>query len=304
MLKIAHAPIFCYGVPDGHRFPMAKYRLLPERLLAQGLITQDNLFSPQLLSVPEILTTHTADYWHKLSTQTLSAKECRAIGLPMSPELVLRERYICHATYECALYAQKYGISLSTSGGTHHAFADRGEGFCVMNDICVASNLLLQRGQARRILIVDLDVHQGNGNAVIMANNPSVFVFSMHGDKNYPYHKPKSDLDIALPCGTGDKEYLAILGETLPRLITDFDPDMMFYQAGVDVLDVDKLGKLSLTLGGCYERDKLVLTCASKAGIPVAVVMGGGYAPDTHVIVQAHIGVFELAVGIVKNSRL
>ncbi len=299
MLKIAYAPIFCYGVPDGHRFPMAKYRLLPERLLKTGIITMDNLFTPELLSVDEILTTHTAEYWHKLVTQTLTAKECRAIGLPMSPELVLRERYICHATYECALYAQKYGISLSTSGGTHHAFADRGEGFCVMNDICVASNLLLQRGEARRILIVDLDVHQGNGNAAIMANNPSVFVFSMHGEKNYPYHKPKSDIDIALADGTGDEEYLAILGETLPRLIDDFDPDMIFYQAGVDVLAVDKLGKLSLTLEGCLQRDKLVLTTAHKAGIPVAVVMGGGYAPDIDIIVQAHMGVFGVARGLV-----
>ncbi len=301
MLKVAHAPIFCHAVPDGHRFPMAKYRLLPERLLKAGIITTDNLFTPELLSVDEILTTHTAEYWHKLANQTLSTKECRAIGLPMSPKLVLRERYICHATYECALYAQKYGISLSTSGGTHHAFADRGEGFCVMNDICIASNLLLQRGEAKWILIVDLDVHQGNGNASIMANNPSVFVFSMHGEKNYPYHKPKSDLDIALADGTGDEEYLAILGETLPRLMSDFDPDMIFYQAGVDVLAVDKLGKLSLTLDGCLQRDKLVLSTAHKAGIPVAVVMGGGYAPDIDMIVQAHMGVFEVARGILNK---
>lgn len=302
MLKIAHAPIFCHAVPDGHRFPMAKYRLLPERLLEAGIITTDHLFEPQLLSVDEILTTHTAEYWHKLDTQTLTTKECRAIGLPMSPELVLRERYICHATYECALYAKQYGISLSTSGGTHHAFADRGEGFCVMNDICIASHLLLQRYEAKRILIVDLDVHQGNGNAAIMANNPSVFVFSMHGEKNYPYHKPSSDLDIALADGTGDDEYLAILSEILPKIIHDFDPDMIFYQAGVDVLEADKLGKLSLTLEGCYNRDKLVLTTAHKAGIPVAVVMGGGYAPDIEVIVQAHMGVFGVARGFLNKK--
>lgn len=299
MLKIAHSPIFCHAVPDGHRFPMAKYRLLPERLLADGIIRADDIFAPQLLSADEILTTHTAEYWHKLETQALSAKEARAIGLPMSPELVLRERYICHATYECALYAKQYGISLSTSGGTHHAFADRGEGFCVMNDICVASNLLLKRNQAKRILIVDLDVHQGNGNAAIMADNPAVFVFSMHGEKNYPYHKPKSDLDIALADDTGDDEYLEILSNTLPKIIAEFTPDMIFYQAGVDVLAVDKLGKLSLTLDGCYQRDEIVLTMAHQLGIPVAVVMGGGYAPDIDVIVQAHMGVFGVARSLI-----
>lgn len=295
MLKIAHSPIFCHAVPDGHRFPMAKYRLLPQKLIELGIATTQNFFAPQLLSVDEILTTHTADYWYKLDTQTLTTKEARAIGLPMSPELVLRERYICHATYECALYAKRYGISLSTSGGTHHAFADRGEGFCVMNDICIASNLLLARGEAQRILIIDLDVHQGNGNAAIMADNPCVFVFSMHGEKNYPYHKPASDLDIGLPDGTDDAAYLAILQENLPKILHSFNPDMIFYQAGVDVLAADKLGKLSLTLDGCYARDKLVLETAHAASIPVAVVMGGGYAPDIEIIVQAHSGVFAVA---------
>lgn len=298
MLKIAHSPIFCHAVPEGHRFPMAKYRLLPDRLIAENIISADNLFTPQLLSVEEILTTHTAEYWHKLSTQTLSTREARAIGLPMSPELVLRERYICHATYECALHAIEHGISLSTSGGTHHAFADRGEGFCVMNDICVASHLLLDRAQASRILIIDLDVHQGNGNAAIMAANPNVFVFSMHGEKNYPYHKPKSDLDIGLADGTGDDEYLDLLNNNLPKIIASFRPDMIFYQSGVDVLEADKLGKLSLTPEGCYQRDQLVLGHAYHRGIPVAVVMGGGYAADIDVIVNAHMGIFQVAAGL------
>ena len=300
MIKIAHHPLFCHAVPDGHRFPMAKYRLLPEKLLGMGF-TADNFFTPNLLSPDEVLSTHTADYWHALDTQTLPAKACRAIGLPMSPELVLRERYVCHATYECALYAKQYGISLSTSGGTHHAFADRGEGFCLLNDICIASHLLLERGQAKRILIVDLDVHQGNGNASIMADNASVFVFSMHGEKNYPYHKPKSDVDIDLPCGTDDKAYLEILGEQLPNIMDSFNPDMMFYQAGVDVLAADKLGRLSLTLDGCLARDRLVLTTARQRGVPVAVVMGGGYAPDIDVIVSAHAGVFGVGLKIFKK---
>ena len=297
MFKIAHSPIFCHAVPEGHRFPMAKYERLPIKLIADGIVAPSQFFEPPMATVDEILTTHTQSYWHALDTLTLPAKECRKIGLPMSQALIDRERYVVGATIACANYALTDGFALSTSGGTHHAFADSGEGFCILNDVCVASNLLLQRGQAKRILIVDLDVHQGNGNAAIMANNPSVFVFSMHGEKNYPYHKPKSDLDIALADGTGDEEYLAILDEALPRLITDFDPDMIFYQAGVDVLAVDKLGKLSLTLEGCLQRDKLVLTTAHKAGIPVAVVMGGGYAPDIDVIVQAHMGVF----GVVRS---
>mgnify|MGYP002655785127 FL=1 len=298
MLKIAYSPLFCHHLPVSHRFPMAKYDLIPKKLLTDGIITQDNLFHPELLSEQEILSTHTADYWHKLKTGTLTDKEIRKIGLPMSASLIKRERYITHATYECALYAKEYGISLSVSGGTHHGFADHGEGFCVFNDVCVASNLLLARGQAKRILSVDLDVHQGNGNASIMANNPAVFVFSMHGKKNYPFIKPPSDLDIELDDGTGDEAYLMMLGETLPKIIREFDPDMLFYQAGVDVLATDKLGKLSLSMAGCYERDKLVLTTAHKAGIPVAVVMGGGYSPDIEMVVAAHCGVFGVVRGL------
>ncbi|UNU73699.1 histone deacetylase [Moraxella nasovis] len=299
MLKIAHSPLFCHPLPMGHRFPMAKYDLIPKKLINDGVIRADNLFHPQMLSESEILSTHSNDYWHKLKTGTLSDKEIRKIGLPMSAQLVKRERYITHATYECALYALQYGISLSTSGGTHHGFADHGEGFCVFNDVCVASNLLLQRGQARQILSVDLDVHQGNGNASIMANNPSVFIFSMHGKKNYPFIKPPSDLDIELADGTGDDEYLQILTDTLPNLIKQTNPDIIFYQAGVDVLATDKLGKLSLTMAGCHERDEIVLTTAYQFGVPVVVVMGGGYSDDVNVVVDGHCGVFRVASGLV-----
>lgn len=295
MIKIAYRPLFCHDVPENHRFPMQKYRLLPEFLLACGIATSEQFFAPELLSVDEILTTHTLAYWQKLRDQSLSDKEQRAIGLPMSPSLVLRERYICHATYECALYAKRYGVSLSTSGGTHHAFADRGEGFCVLNDICIASRLLLARGQAKRIAIVDLDVHQGNGNAAIMANEPRVFVFSMHGAKNYPYHKMASDWDIALADGAGDDVYLALLEDALQKIVRDFDPDTIFYQAGVDVLAEDKLGKLALSPEGCARRDRTVLECAHKNGIPIAVVMGGGYAPNIQSVVGVHAAVFAIA---------
>ncbi len=299
MFKIAHSPIFCHAVPEGHRFPMAKYERLPLKLIADGIATPSQFFEPPMATIDEILTTHTQGYWHALDTLTLPAKECRKIGLPMSQALIDRERYVVGATIACAKYALIDGFALSTSGGTHHAFADSGEGFCILNDVCVASNVLLRDGLAKRILILDLDVHQGNGNAAIMADNPDVFVFSMHGEKNYPYHKPKSDLDIALADNTGDDEYLEILSNTLPKIIAEFTPDMIFYQAGVDVLAVDKLGKLSLTLDGCYQRDEIVLTMAHQLGIPVAVVMGGGYAPDIDVIVQAHMGVFGVARSLI-----
>lgn len=295
MLKIAYSDIFRYSVPKKHRFPMQKYTMIPERLLAEGTIRTDNFFAPARLSEDEILTTHTADYWHQLKTQTLPRKEARAVGFEMTPELVERGRYIAHATYECAIFAQKYGVAMNVAGGTHHAFADHGEGFCVFNDVCIASNLLLNRGQAQRILVVDLDVHQGNGNASIMADEPRVFVFSMHGAKNYPFRKQVSDLDIELANDTGDEEYLQVLMDTLPRLITDFSPDMIFYQSAVDVLVTDKLGKLGLTLEGCKARDEYVLRQAKVANIPVAIVMGGGYSEDIEDVVEAHCNTFRLA---------
>ncbi|HJH08660.1 MAG TPA: histone deacetylase [Psychrobacter pasteurii] len=295
MLKVAFSPIFLYQVPEKHRFPMQKYRLIPERLIEEGILSEDNLFAPDKLTEEEILTTHTLEYWQKLKTQTLSRKEARAIGFEMTPELVERGRYIAHATYECALYAKQYGVSLNVAGGTHHSFTDHGEGFCVFNDVCIASNLLLSRGEAERILVVDLDVHQGNGNASIMANEPRVFVFSMHGEKNYPFRKPPSDLDIELANDTDDETYLTQLKQTLPNLIAEHKPDLIFYQSAVDVLATDKLGKLALTPEGCKQRDDFVLRQARDNNIPIAVVMGGGYSEDVEDVVEAHCNTFRLA---------
>lgn len=295
MLKVAFSPIFLYQVPEKHRFPMQKYRLIPERLIEEGTLNEANFFAPKKLSEEEILTTHTAEYWEKLKTQTLSRKEARAIGFEMTPELVERGRYIAHATYECALYAKQYGVSLNVAGGTHHSFANHGEGFCVFNDVCIASNLLLNRGEAQRILIVDLDVHQGNGNASIMADEPRVFVFSMHGEKNYPFRKQVSDLDIELPNDTDDESYLSELRAALPKIIAEHKPDLIFYQSAVDVLATDKLGKLSLTPEGCKQRDDFVLRQARDNNIPIAVVMGGGYSEDVEEVVEAHCNTFRLA---------
>lgn len=294
MLKVAYHPIFEYKTSKKHRFPMQKYPLLVEKLLAEGIFLADNFFTPQKLSETEILTTHQLDYWTHLKHQTLPTQQIRAIGFDMTPELVERERYIAHASYECALFAKQFGVSLTIAGGTHHAFADHGEGFCIFNDFAVASHLLLQREQASKILIVDLDVHQGNGTAKIFENNPQVFTFSMHGAKNFPFRKQQSDLDIELANDTGDLEYLTILRQTLPKLIYDFRPDMLLYQAGVDVLATDKLGKLALTLEGCQARDKFVFECAKYHQIPIAVSMGGGYSENITDIVQAHYNTFQM----------
>ncbi len=304
MLKIAYSDVFRYSVPEKHRFPMQKYIMIPERLLAEGTISQDNFFAPKCLSEDEILTTHTAEYWYQLKTQTLPRKAARAIGFEMTPQLVERGRYIAHATYECALYAQQYGVAMNVAGGTHHSFADHGEGFCVFNDVCIASNLLLNRGQAKKILIVDLDVHQGNGNASIMRDEPRVFVFSMHGAKNYPFRKQVSDLDIELENDAGDDEYLEILKDTLPRLIAEVAPDMIFYQSAVDVLATDKLGKLGLTQAGCKARDEYVLKQAKAANIPIAIVMGGGYSEDIDDVVEAHCNTFRVAQQIYFGERV
>lgn len=298
MLKIAFSPIYKYQLPEGHRFPMIKYELVPEQLLYDGTVTASNFFHPEPLTEEQILLTHTREYWDKLQEQRLTAKEERAIGFPMRPELVWRGRHIAQGTIDCARYARRYGVSLNIAGGTHHAFADRGEGFCVFNDMAIAANYLLSTGEVDRVLIVDLDVHQGNGTAHIFRNKDCVYTFSMHGARNYPLRKEQSDLDIPLPDKTPDQPYLKILQETLPRLIDEVQPDLVFYLSGVDVLETDRLGRLSLSLQGCRERDRLVFTTCRKNGVPVAVSMGGGYSPRIAAIVDAHANTFRTAAEV------
>lgn len=209
MLKIAFDPIYAHPLPEGHRFPMLKYELIPEQLLYEGSITEANLFSPTTCSEETVLLTHTKEYVNKLLQQRLSAKEQRHIGFPQSPQLTKREFIITQGTIDCCQYASQYGVALNVAGGTHHAFAERGEGFCLLNDFAVAANYLLQQQTAKKILIIDLDVHQGNGTAKLFENNPAVFTFSMHGRHNYPFHKEKSDLDIELEDGTNNRLYLS-----------------------------------------------------------------------------------------------
>ncbi len=298
MLKIAWSPVYKYELPEGHRFPMLKYELIPEQLLYEGTVTEANFFHPDPLPEAVALRTHTQEYWDKLTRVTLSDREVRAIGFPINEKFVERGRHIANGTIQCARFALEHGCALNVAGGTHHAFADRGEGFCCFNDQAVAANYLLDHGLAHRILIVDLDVHQGNGTAAIFRNEPRVFTFSMHGERNYPLRKEQSDLDLGLPDGTGDTAYLRLLRDTLPRLADDFQPDFIFYQSGVDVLASDKLGRLDLSREGCRERDRIVLSYARQHRIPVAVSMGGGYSPRIADIVEAHANTFRVAMEV------
>ena len=298
MLKIAFHPVYKYELPEGHRFPMVKYELLPEQLLYEGTVTEANFFEPEALDEEVILLTHEAEYWDRLKRQALSPKEIRAIGFPMTERLVQRGRHIANGTVQCALFAQEFGVALNIAGGTHHSFSFKGEGFCVLNDIAIAANYLLRENKARKILVVDLDVHQGNGTAQIFEQESRVFTFSMHGAKNYPARKERSDLDIGLPDGLSDEPYLRILRNTLPALIDSVEPDFLFYLSGVDVLASDKLGRLSMSLEGCKERDRIVLETCHHNRIPVAVSMGGGYSDRISTIVEAHANTYRVAAEI------
>ena len=297
-LHIAYNTIYSHPLPEGHRFPMIKYELIHGQLLHEGTIKQHNLFSPQPCNEEIILLTHIEEYWHKLKFQTLSASEQRRIGFPQSPELTLREIIITQGTIDCCHYALQNGAALNVAGGTHHAYTDKGEGFCLLNDFAVASNYLLHKKLADKILIIDLDVHQGNGTAAIFKNNPNVFTFSMHGKNNYPFHKELSDLDIALPDGIKDEEYLSLLKKTLEQLISKVKPSFVFYLSGVDILYTDKFGKFKISLEGCRKRDEMVFTHLKQNNISCTVAMGGGYSPDVKIIVEAHCNTFRLAKDI------
>lgn len=294
-LHIAFDPIYAHPLPEGHRFPMLKYELIPEQLLYEGTIKRENLFSPAPCPDDVVLWTHTKEYLDKLKNQTLSAKEQRHIGFPQSPELTTRELIITQGTIDCCHYALEHGVALNVAGGTHHAFTDRGEGFCLLNDFATAANYLLHHQLAKQILIIDLDVHQGNGTAKIFESKNRVFTFSMHGRNNYPFHKEKSDLDVELEDGIKDEKYLELLTNTLPSVLEKVKPDFAFFLSGVDILETDKFGKLKVTIDGCRKRDEIVFRLLKDKGIPCVVAMGGGYSPHVKTIVEAHCNTFRVA---------
>ena len=296
-MKVAFSPVYAYNrLPDGHRFPMEKYELLPQQLLHEGTLLETDFFVPGKLTEAEILRTHSEDYWQKLKTGTLSTREIRAMGLPFHETLVTRGRHISKGTLECAYYAlDSSSIALNIAGGTHHAYADRGEGFCMFNDFAIASNELLYHKAVGQILIVDLDVHQGNGTAKLFESNSRVFTFSMHGEHNYPLKKEQSDLDIGLPDHIEDEVYLEILASNLPGVIQRIQPDIVFYLSGVDILNSDKLGRLGVSIQGCKRRDEFVFNLCHDLQIPVVVSMGGGYSKQIKDIIEAHANTFRSA---------
>ena len=293
MIRIAYAPGFAHVLPPGHRFPMAKYEVLPEQLLHEGLVAPAAFFRPGLLAEDLLLAVHTAAYWQCLSEGALTAAEIRKTGFPWSKALIERELTIAEGTRKACEFALAHGAAANIAGGTHHAYAAHGEGFCLLNDQAIAARWLLNTRLARQILIIDLDVHQGNGTAAIFAAEPRVVTFSMHGATNYPARKEQSDLDIALPDGTTDTTYMQALTTALPHLLATVRPDFVFYLAGVDVLLTDKLGKLALSGEGCLQRDRFVYQECHRAGLPVVTCMGGGYSPRLTDIVAAHTNTFR-----------
>jgi acetoin utilization deacetylase AcuC-like enzyme len=298
MFPIAFHPIYQHPLPEGHRFPMLKYELLPQQLVHEGTASEADFFEPEMCDLAPVLAIHTAEYVNDLLQLTLDTKAARKIGFPLSKELVERELIIAQGTITGAQKSFDTKVSFNIAGGTHHAFTDHGEAFCLLNDQAIAAQFLLNHKLAKKIVIIDLDVHQGNGTAEIFQNNPNVFTFSTHGKTNYPFKKEISDLDIAFDDGTTDDAFLKTIGDIIPKLIETQKPDFIFYLAGVDILASDKLGKLGCSLDGCKKRDELVFELCAKHQIPVQVSMGGGYSPDIKTIIEAHANTYRVAKSI------
>jgi len=274
---------------------MIKYELIPEQLLRENTCSPNNFFEPGIISDEIVLKTHEQEYFERFKNLKLSKKEVREIGFPLSKELVTREMTIAQGTIDCVNYSLKNGISMNIAGGTHHAFYDRGEAFCMLNDQAIAAKYLINKKLAKKIMIIDLDVHQGNGTASIFSTNKEVFTISFHGKKNYPFRKEKSDIDVEFDDNSDDQFYLSKLKNLIPNAIDNFEPDFIFYLSGVDVLNNDKLGRLGLSIDGCKERDKFILELCNKKSIPVQVSMGGGYSELLKNIIDAHSNTFRLA---------
>ena len=295
MIFVAYHPCYQLKLPKDHRFPMDKYPLLKEQLIYEGIFSNENFFTPKKLDKKIIEKVHDKNYVKKLLKLSLNKSEIRRIGFPFNEELINREMTIAGGTLECCIKALDNGISLNIAGGTHHAFSNRGEAFCLLNDQAIAAQHLINNFNINKILIIDLDVHQGNGTAEIFRNNNKVFTFSMHGKKNYPFQKTKSNLDIELLDGTEDQQYLKILKEKLNMIFNNIKPEFIFYLSGVDILKTDKLGRLNMTIEGYKIRDEIVLSKCFENRIPVQCSMGGGYSEDLKIILEAHSNTFRIA---------
>jgi acetoin utilization deacetylase AcuC-like enzyme len=289
---------FVLPLPEGHKFPMAKYSRLRERIVADGILPAADVQEAPAASWDDLRLIHTADYVAAVATGTLPRDAQRRIGFPWSPEMVERSRRSVGATLAASRAALRDGVAVNLAGGTHHSFADRGEGFCIFNDVAVAARGLQRDGAAARIAVVDCDVHQGNGTAAIFRHDPTVFTFSMHGAQNFPFHKEVSDLDVPLEDGTGDADYLPLLTGHLEDVLTRHRPDFVFYLAGADPFEGDRLGRLKMTVAGLRRRDEIVLRRCRDGGVPVAISMSGGYATDIEAIVTIHANTIAVAAAL------
>jgi acetoin utilization deacetylase AcuC-like enzyme len=287
-LKVFYTDHFVLPLPPEHRFPMQKYALLRQRVAQSGLIAPEHMQVPHAATDRELTRAHGPQYLHQVQHGKLTSQEIRRIGFPWSPEMVERSRRSCGATIEACRAALEDGWAANLAGGTHHAFRDAGQGFCVFNDSAVAAKAMQAEGRVKQVIIIDCDVHQGNGTASILANDPTVFTFSIHGAKNFPFHKERSDLDIELEDGTGDEAYLAALAQGVRQALAQARPDLVIYLAGADPFVSDRLGRLALSKAGLAQRDQLVFDLCQASGLPVAITMAGGYAPNVEDIVDIH----------------
>ncbi|AHG89983.1 Histone deacetylase domain protein [Gemmatirosa kalamazoonensis] len=294
-LHLWSSAAYAIPLPDGHRFPMPKYALLRDAVLAAGLVTPARLHDPGRAPREDLLLVHTPRYVDAVTAGTLSAAEQRRIGLPWSEAFVERAYRVVRGTCEAAAAALVDGVAMNLAGGTHHAFPDRGEGFCTFNDVAVAIRRLQRAGSVRRVCVVDLDVHQGNGTHACFAGDASVFTFSMHGARNFPFHKIPGSLDVELDDGTGDERYLELLGHHLPRVLRDAAPDLVVYLAGADPHEHDRLGRLRLTFDGLMRRDAVVLEACRDVGLPVCLTIAGGYGRDVRDTVAVHLNTVRVA---------
>lgn len=296
LLKIYYSDHFVLPLPPEHRFPMEKYARLRQRVQNAGWAAEVELCVPEAAQPEQLTLAHTPDYVRRVFEGELSEKEIRRLGFPWSPGMVERSRRSVGATIAACRTALEEGVSANLAGGTHHAYADHGEGYCVFNDAAVAARVMQAEGRAGRVLIVDCDVHQGNGTAAIFAGDESVFTFSIHGEKNFPFHKEPSDLDIALPDGTGDQPYLDALEQGLEQSLSAARAELVIYLAGADPFREDRLGRLALSKAGLAARDRLVLERCRAAGLPAALTMSGGYAKNVDDIVDIHTATLHIAL--------
>lgn len=294
-MKVYYSDHFTLPLPEGHRFPIEKYALLRKRVMADGIITNGNAIVPPQATLDQLRLAHNPEYVQRVINGELSEKEVRRIGFPWSLGLVERSRLSVGGTIAACRTALQDSVSANLAGGTHHAYADHGEGYCVFNDCAVAARAMQAENRVRRVVILDCDVHQGNGTAAIFAQDPSVFTFSIHGAKNFPFHKEPSDLDIALPDGCGDDQYLDSLRQGLEQSLARAGAGLAIYLAGADPFEGDRLGRLALSKPGLVERDSLVFSLCGEAGIPVAVTMSGGYADCVDDSVDIHYQTIKIA---------